>query len=239
MQDLAGIGKLVGSKVAENVYEDAASGAFKEVGKIGADLAKTARLFLAPIQVAASFQNRFEKYLRTLEERVPKECRVEVHPQISGPALESMRYIEESDALWGMFCELLSKAADSRNVQYAHPSFVHILRQLTRDEVYLLARLREGSFSRDYTMDYDNAENKFVNTKIVGTSIPYDELHSSASFDIYYSHLESLSLVAWPVMRQEPIFDEHGVQTGLDCSSTIVLTKFGVLFVDACTEKKE
>lgn len=237
MQDLTGIGKLVESKVAENLYQDTASGALKEIGKIGSDLAKTARLFLAPFQIAASFQNRFENYLNTLENRIPEEHRIEVHPQISGPALESMRYIEETDVLWAMFCELLSKAADSRSVQYAHPSFVHILQQLTRDEIYLLTKLREKPFTQHDTMDLSHSENRFTNKKITNTTIPFNELQRPESFDIYYSHLESLSLTTWPVINQDAIHDQQGRQTGVKRTSTLLLTKFGELFIDACTEK--
>lgn len=236
MQDLAGLGSIINSKVAENLYQDSASGALQEVGKIGSDLAKTARLFLAPLQIAATFQNRLEKYLKTLESRIPEEYRIEVRPQISGPALESMRYLDETDVLWNMFCELLSKSADSRSVQYAHPSFVHILQQLTRDEVYLLTKLREKPFLQVATMDLNPTKQNFINKKIKNTTIPLDELHNAASFEIYYSHLESLSLISWPVTKQDPIVSQ-GVQTGLTEFSTLQLTEFGELFIDACTDK--
>jgi hypothetical protein len=234
MQDLAGVGAIINSKVAENLYQDSASGALQEVGKIGSDLAKTARLFLAPIQIAASFQNRFEKFLKNLENRVPENYRVEVHPQISGPALESMRYIDEPDVLWAMFCELLSKAADSRRVQYAHPSFVHILRQLTRDEVYLLTKLSESPFIETHTMDMAIG-NTLTNRKTTNSTIPLGELHNPASFQVYYSHLESLSLIVWPVTQQHPIY-QLGRQTGITFHSRIELTDFGRLFIEACTD---
>lgn len=236
MHDLTGLGQIVDSKVAQDFYKDTASGALQEVGKIGADLAKTARLFLAPIQIAASFQNRFENYLKTLEKRVPEEFRIEVHPQISGPALESMRYIDETDALWAMFCELLSKAADSRSVQYAHPSFIHILRQLTRDEVYLLTKLRNEPFLQSAILGINLSAGEITSKTVTETTVPFEELHNPKSFDIYYSHLESLSLTTWPVTKQEPIY-EQAQQTGINESSKLMLTAFGELFIDACTEK--
>jgi hypothetical protein len=240
MQDISGIGEIVNSKIAENIYEDTASGALKEVGKIGADLAKTARLFLAPFQVTALFQTRFEKYLKSLEGRVPEECRIEVHPQISGPALESMRYIDETEVLWSMFCELLSKAADSRNVQYVHPSFVHILKQLTRDEVLLLSKLYDEPFLQTDTLELNREKNEWQNKETVDTTIPYGELHNPESFRIYYSHLESLSLITWPITKEQAIYEhEEGLQTGIRQTSNIALTEFGKLFVDACTIRSE
>src|SRR5947208_2257652 len=53
-----GIEKLLPVKVVENLYDDVASAPAKEVSKVAVDLVKTARLFLAPIQLAAAFQDR-------------------------------------------------------------------------------------------------------------------------------------------------------------------------------------
>jgi hypothetical protein len=44
-------------RVLEKLYDDAASAPAKEVSKIAVDLVKTARLFLAPFQLAAALLN--------------------------------------------------------------------------------------------------------------------------------------------------------------------------------------
>ena len=64
-------------------------------------------------------------------------------------------------------------------------------------------------------------------------TLPTTELHAPNRIDLYYSHLESLSLVTWPVDRQDPILN-NGVQTGIRRFSTLKLTDFGRLFVEAC-----
>jgi hypothetical protein len=225
--------KALDSKAVEKVYEDALSPGFKELGKVGSDLAKTARLLLAPFQIAASFQDRLERFLRELNERVPEERRVEVAAEISGPALDSMRYIEETSALWDLFKEILFKASDKEGAMLVHPSFVHIIKQLTRDEAFILFKLKDGDFKVVDQQDL-NANNQFVNHRELSSTIPKAELLCPEAWDIYYAHLESLSLISWPVTKQTPIL-EQGRQTANKRDSVVSLTNFGKLFVAACT----
>jgi len=233
MKDLVGIGETMNSEVAKRAYDDAASGAFVEIGKLATDSIKTARLFLAPIQLAASFQNRLERFLRNLENDVPEQHRIESHPQICGPILESMRYIDESNELWDMFCELLSKSVDCRKVKLAHPSFAHILRQLSRDEALILAKLQNNNFEYEVTRELVNR--RFTNKKVIHSTLPIQELHNPDSFDIYDTHLRSLSLISWKTKKEDPIRDSSGIQTGIHELYEITLTSFGSLFMDACT----
>ena len=65
--------------------------------------------------------------------------------------------------------------------------------------------------------------------------LPNDELFLPNQMDLFYSHLESLNLVIWPVEKQDPIFAvAGGPQTGIRRHSKITLTEFGKLFVAAC-----
>lgn len=226
------------SKVTEKAYDDVLSPGLKEIGKLGQSTAKTARLLLAPLQIAATFQDRFEQFLEKLGNRVPEERRLDVAPEISGPAIEAMRYIDDGTALWEMFSELLIKSADRDFVALVHPSFVHIVKQLTRDEALLLEKLRTQDFKITDTMSLNRIANRFENRIIENSTIPKHELMNPDAIDIYYSHLESLSLVRWPVTKQDPIM-QGGVQAGIRRHSTIHLTEFGRLFVQACTTPLE
>jgi hypothetical protein len=226
-------GKVLESKVVEKVYDDAASPGFRELGKVGVDVVKTARLILAPLQIAATFQDRFERFLRELNERVPEDRRIEVVPEIAGPALESMRYLNEGSALWDMFREILFKASDKNFTELVHPAFVQIVRQLTRDEAYMLYKLKSTNFQIVDRMDLNRTLNRFDNLKIESSTIPESELLIPSSMNVYYAHLQSLSLVQWPVTKQDPIMMGN-TQTGIRRHSTIELTDFGRLFVSAC-----
>ncbi|RBO11941.1 Abi-alpha family protein [Pantoea sp. 3_1284] len=229
---------LLDSKVAVSTYEDALSPGMKELSKVGTDLVKTARLIFAPLQIAASFQDRFERFLSEMNERIPDDRRVDIRPEVSSQAIESMKYIEESDTLWDLFKEVLFKSADKKYVHLVHPSFVQIIKQLTRDEAFLLLSLKTDPFRIIDTLDLDFKTNSFSNRKEESSSIPLAELVSPESLGIYYSHLQSLSLVSWPVLDQEPLFQD-GRQIGIRRHSEIVLTDFGELFVTACIPPSE
>ena len=194
---------------------------------------KVVRLILAPLQFGAAFQDRFERMIERIRTRVPDDKRTEIPPELSGPVLEKMRFVAEEGELWKMFEEVLTKGIDKDQLHRVHPSFGHIIAQLSRDEAWMLYLLRDQSFQVVDTMDFDRASNRFSNRVVEQNTLPTTELHAQNRIDLYYSHLESLSLVTWPVDRQDPILN-NGVQTSIRRFSTLKLTDFGRLFVEAC-----
>ena len=228
------IEKLLPAKVVENLYKDGVSDSAREVSKIGVDLVKTARLFLTPFQLTAAFQDRFERFVRRVANEVPEDRRISPPPELVGPALAQMQYLDEDNPLWRMFESLLKCAVDSEKVDRAHPSFSHIISQLARDEGVILYHLRNRDFTIIDRMDLNRTENRFENRVIEKSDIPEADLYRSEQLNVYYSHLESLNLVTWPVTKQDPIKDGAGTQTGIRRYSTIQLTEFGRLFVSAC-----
>lgn len=228
-----GLDKLLPTKVIEKAYDDVASPPAKELGKAALDVVKTARLLLAPFQLAAAFQDRFERVVERIRTRVPEERQKPPPAEVIGPALRQMQYLDEDNPLWLMFEELLTRAVDSEEISRVHPSFAHVISQLSRDEALILFRLRNNEFNVVDTLDYNRPLNKFMNLKVEHSSIPTDDLVHSAQINLYYSHLVSLSLVEWPVEKQEPIMSS-GTQVGLRRYSTMRLTEFGQLFVSVC-----
>ena len=132
-----------------------------------------------------------------------------------------------------MFEELLTQAIDADTTAKVHPSFAHLISQLSRDEAIILYRLRSAEFKVVDTLDYDRAQNKFENRKIEESTLPSEDLQYPHQIELYYSHLESLNLVKWPVEKQDAIVND-GIQTGLRRYSTMHLTEFGQLFVSVC-----
>jgi hypothetical protein len=229
-----GIEKLLPIKVIEKAYEDVASAPAKEVSKIAVDIVKTARLFLAPIQIAATFQDRFERMLERVRNRVPEQRQIQAPAVVVGPAIEQMRYLEDYNPLWQMFEELLTSSVDSESVAKVHPSFAHLIAQLSRDEAMILYKLRKGEFQIVDVLDLNATERRFENRKVEESTIPTSELIQPGQLGLSYSHLYFLSLVEWPVHKQDPILDDQGRQTGIRRYSTMRLTEFGKLFVSAC-----
>jgi len=71
MNPLETIGNLLPKETIGKAYDDALSGPAQQLGKFGTDALKTARLILAPLQIAAAFQDRLEKMC----ERTASACR--------------------------------------------------------------------------------------------------------------------------------------------------------------------
>lgn len=232
---LEAMAKLIPKKTVGKIYDDALSGPFKQIGKLGTDAAKTARFLLAPLQYAAAYQDRLEKVCKQISKRVPKERLVEAPLEVVGPAFEKMRYIREGSELWDLFEEVLTKAVDSEEQAKIHPSFTHMISLLSRDEAWILYRLRDRQFSVVDHLDYNKAENKFNNRIIETSDLPKAELYLPDHIELSYSHLESLNLAAWPVDKQEVTFAVGGgPQTGVRRYTKMMLTEFGRLFVAAC-----
>lgn len=231
--ELEVVEKIANSKLAQRVYDDGLSLPILEISKLGVDVVKTARLFLAPLQIAASFQNRFEVFLNNLNKRVKEDNLVQPPAELTSSCIEKMKYIDSISPLWMMFEELLIKASDKNTISTVHPSFGQIIGQLSPDEAFMIYELSKNDFEVTDTLDLNRTSNRFENRKILNSTIPTEKLANSGAVDIYYSHLDSLSLVIWPVIHESAIMSGNN-QTGTKRKSKMQLTDFGRLFAKAC-----
>lgn len=135
--------QILDHNLAKAIYRDGLAKPTQETGKIITDVVKTARLFAAPFQLAAAYQDRFRRWIDRVIREVPEERRVPAPPQIAGPIFEELRYREEGEILTEMYLNLLSKAIDKKQSNQAHPAFVKIIGQLSPDEALILKRLLE------------------------------------------------------------------------------------------------
>ena len=228
------INALLPEGVVEQGYADALSGAAKEIGGLGTDIVKVMRLLLAPVQFAAAYQDRLRRLIDRIATKVPDTHRVNPPSEVVGPALDRMKYIPEESPLWDMFEELLTKSINKDLSGTIHPSFTFIISQIARDEAVILALLAKGDFKVTDYLDFNKAEDRFENRKIEESSLPTEDLFLPDQLELYYSHLKSLNLVSWPILKQDPVMDESEVQVGIRRYSQMHLTDFGKLFVTAC-----
>lgn len=229
--DIEDLADLVPKETIDKVYTDALSPAAKQVGKAGEDVVKALRLLTAPVQALGALQDRLEGVLDGIRKRVPEGRRVEAQPEVVGPSLDRMRFIPERSELWEMYAEILTKAVDSEEAGKIHPAFAYLISQLSADEARIVWLLRDRTF--EITDKLDLIGNRFSNRVIEASDLPLAQLRTPDQMELYYSHLESLSLVEWPVLDQQPIMD-GGKQTGLRRHSIMQLTPFGKLFAAAC-----
>lgn len=236
--ELEVVKKALDSKIVEKIYDDGLSGSTKQVGKISEDLLKTLRLLMFPIQVLGSLQDRLEVILLRLKNKIPEDKLIPGDPKIIGPSLESLKYIQEDDILFESFINLISKSMNKEEYSSAHPAYPRLLEQISSDEAILLFELKNKEFNVVDKMDYDKSLNQFFNRTLISSEIPKEKLAFPDQIETYFTHLESLGLVSWPVYKQVPIYI-GGIQTGITRHSKWLSTQFGKSFSEACIPNEE
>lgn len=237
-QNVELIKEALDSKVVERIYEDGASEVLKEASKIPLDLVKVARLLLAPIQLLGALQDRFDVIVDRIRNKVDVNNLVPIEPEIGGPILENLKYLPEDHILSDFFINLLCSAMDKDKRSKVHPGFIKTLEMLSPDEAVLLYILSKKELQIVDTMVLNKQENRFHDRKEEKSEIPNDDLIYPKNFNVYYTHLEALGLVTWPVYKQDPI-KSNGQQTGIRRYSKLMLTDFGKYLIEICVPDEE
>lgn len=244
-EGLEKLANILSADTIKKIYEDGLSESVQETGKVTTDFIKAFRLFTSPIQYLGAQQDRLTKYLNRIREGVPEENQIEAPASLSGPILDRLKYLEENNYLVDLYISLLQRAIDKERINEAHPAFFHIIEQLSPDEALLLLKIAETPIDYEYTMDLNEDENgisRFENVKVLKDTSPKEKMTFVEHFDMYISHLESLDLLKWSVMSEEPVWEYDVInndkkQNGTYRKTKIYLTKFGELFVQACIPK--
>ena len=223
VNDVAGLAKLANSKLANKVYDDVVSGSAKEAGKTLTHVTKACRLFLTPFQLAALWTDRIDKWYAEVTRDVPEESQQEAPPEIAGPALQNLMFMEDDNRLARIYIELLKRAIDKRRCEEVHPAFVKITGELSPDEAFVLYLMRNQSYPIRASGDtYDVAD------------FSQGRLRYKERIWTYLSHLESLGLVSLPIHldgRPKGLFVSQGAFLK---NAVIRLTPFGTQYVRAC-----
>lgn len=229
--------ELLDSKTIEKAYDDALSGPLKETSSAIVDLVKALKLFMAPIQLLASYQNRLTMYLNKVSSKVPERQHMVAPASIGGPIIEKFKYLEEDNILTELYMNLLARAIDKNRIGEAHPAFLYIIEQLAPDEAMLLyvLRIQEVETVEKRYFDPLNDIEAHINQtgKIVEHNFPENKLTYPALLSMYLSHLRSLELVEWVGYRKElkTISDSKKEET---VYGKVVVNEFGKLFIKAC-----
>ena len=220
----------------DKVYEDALRPSIKEVGDILKNTTKTARFLFMPFDWLATLQDRFQKYLERIGEKVEDENLVNAPPRTVTEVFEKLRYLPPDSILTELFLNLLATSIDKTKQSKSHPAFPTIISQLAPYEAVILFYLNKQTFELKEYMNLDIQKNIFTNKKIIYNKLldkfKSDQLDiDEENIYIYIEHLTSLNIIsAMQKGNQVPIFDDIGTQTGLEIYYNIELTVFGKLF---------
>ncbi|MCD8139284.1 MAG: DUF4393 domain-containing protein [Planctomycetaceae bacterium] len=199
-------------------YEDLLSPAAQEMGDSFRNVVKTARFVLAPIDFLAAYQDRFQRYLRRISEKVTTEDLVLAPSEVTGKSLEGMRYLSEDSPLTEMFLNLLATSIERDRAFLAHPSFPAILSSLCRDEALILYYCKTFEYFLAYSKPYREEYKK--------------TFHHPQNISLYIEHIVSLGLVFFETKRI-PFREERDLNR-FNSSKTYFMSELGKMFIQAC-----
>jgi hypothetical protein len=216
------------------VYKDLLQPATRELGEGIESIAKTARFLIAPFEYTGVLHDKYIKFLNKITEKIQEQELVEVHPKITGTALEGIRFLDDESLLFEMFVNLLSTALKKETASTAHPAFARIIDQLSPDEAYMLYKFKKESYEYWTQSTLNPTDNRFYGNRIIRNDFPVDELTYPNNYTMYINHLNNMQIAGVPEYRnQEPIFT-NGQQTGVKIFRHTSFLDFGRLFADCC-----
>jgi len=234
MGDLAGAGEIINSQVVQWTYKDGLSPAVKQVGALTTDTLKSLRLFTAPLQLLAAYQDRFEKFCDRVRERVPEAEQCDAAPEIARPVMEAFASTSDDSPMMSMFEELMARAIDKRKAKKLSPRFPEIVKSLSPLQALLLSRLR---IAEQFTDDLrDLKQNTIV--KRVGSNFDFHEFGGQDHHLTLIQDLQHRELVTILANQNVPdgLYPQFEIPKGLKLQRMrIRLTMFGVWFTEAVT----
>ncbi|WCN07605.1 DUF4393 domain-containing protein [Marinomonas mediterranea] len=216
----------------EKIYDDLARKSVMEIGEIATNTVKAARCILAPIDYLAAKQDKLQRHLKRVNEKVPEERQINALPLITGPIIEGLTYVDEESLLSEMFENLLARAIDKDRVDEAHPAFSKIISQLAPDEAIILSHYKSESFDMSLVYIHDKEFGLAIDKKVIENEFPVENLIFPQNYLMYLDHLRNLNLLTIynDFRHSKEDFPSHHQL----CLQKTKLTDFGQLFTKAC-----
>jgi hypothetical protein len=229
--DLHGLAQFGNAKLPNKAYDHAAEKFMRGLGDMGGDIADTARHLVS--RLLALGRDRFDRWFDEVTQAVPPDRRRAAPPEIVGPALQELVFMEEKNPLSQLYLELLKKATDKATPESAlHPGFTKILGELSPQEAWALYLAKKENVIAKWELPAnaimampnpnlsDLKKEKRI-TFITGMERVYE-------LNIY--HLIALNMLKW--LR---IGSHHPLgSTGRATIMGLGLSEFGRAFVDTC-----
>lgn len=230
--------------LARDIYQDLVHPA---AGRIGIAVETLAKIALTPVSLLDWGFDKSKDWLKEkIEQRlktIPADQVVAPSPSIAIPAITHIAMASDQPGHREIYAELLLKAIDARTKDMVHPSYVHVVEQLSPEEALLVTSLhglsREELFvgkgnswgSKGATIE----EQLHEHCKTIGLQNP-----ERAEFWLdNLQRLRILNLTTYiePVLKPEENHHRHG-HTAASVETIehhqLLFTTFGLAFVAAC-----
>jgi hypothetical protein len=227
-----GLGTLV-----PEVYRDLLQPAVRETGENLVVVAKAVSLALEPLRALVwSYEAAKHQVLTKVTARLSKKPANEIitpNPIISGPIMMQLAFTSEAPHLRELYANLLAAAMHGPAANKAHPSFVHVIQQLTPSEALILQHLANLNTKSPIYAEPANEPRKgnqwiFSQWQILCSKLGIAE---RALADAYYHNLMRLALLeARSEITRDPLAGWQDIAT----NHFLRITEYGDLFLDVC-----
>lgn len=202
-----------------------------------------------------------ENYRKQIEDKmtsIPEEKLVEPQLHIVGPALEASKFYVQNEELRNMFANLIASSMDSTRVEFAHPSFVEIIKQMSPTDAFntkifieedaipicqIVFKVSSGGYSVQYTNvvshskaigNHDIISSSFSNLARLGLISINNEEHFTDDkvYDAFYTHplfLEATNRLSLFKQAGVSTFDKVDINKGM-----VRRTPLGMDFIRTC-----
>ncbi|MBW7452455.1 DUF4393 domain-containing protein [Paenibacillus sepulcri] len=141
--DVLGVGKLSdnGLELIKLIYPDLAQPALKKVGMALETVLDLSNTILLPLKLMnEKVRMNGERHLKSYQEKLnsyPEESIGSVPPEIGLPVLDELLRVTNEE-IADLFTNLLVNASLIEKSKFAHPSFIHILKNISVDEARII-----------------------------------------------------------------------------------------------------
>ena len=233
--DLTGAGQLVNSEVVKRAYDDALSPVMIQLGGLSEDTLKSIRLFTAPLQLLAAYQDRFKAFCERVRDKVPEAVQQDAPPEIARPVMEAFASTSDNGPLMKMYEELMAKAIDKRESGKLSPEFPGIIKGLSPFEALLLNDLRD---KEQYTDSCINLKTSLISAYVGVNFDPakYGDINHHLTLIQMLKEKNLLLLVEGAAVDLRSLYPNFKVPDGEVLQRlTIRLSMYGRWFTSCCS----
>ena len=136
--------KEIVKQLPNKIYDDAVHPSMSIVGQSVSNIFKFVALPFTFLGLTADqLEEKYRMFIEDAVNKTPYKKMKNPNPAIVGPLLDYVKYVFDEDDLSDLFNNLLSSAINKDKENLVHPSFVHIIKQLSGMDAQILKGLYE------------------------------------------------------------------------------------------------
>ncbi|MEQ5728695.1 DUF4393 domain-containing protein [Providencia alcalifaciens] len=244
------------------VSDDAKNKAGDEIGKTLVTLTKAINVALTPVSLTIFGYERIKDFVSvTLKDKlkkVPEENIVPPKGNIVGPALENLKYLEDTPdelSLKNMYANLIANSINKDTKDIIHPAFVDIIKQLDHKDILILEEMRNQKLIGFISIKRKHEDIK-QGKSIVFNFLLNNKFNATVNFDgeMLNSALENFERLKIIKIREGEYYTNNAIYDEISNESTykhakeklgeffeeskgmIEITTLGQRFLKVCTD---